>query len=239
MLDGKTVARIAKMNRKRAQLLQARLRQADVVPVRPLGDPHVLYRVHFVWSAVHERRVNASLGCVLARYAHRRRHGPSNVRGLRDPARIKRLQALLGRRYHADWLRGFVAARPVPEKAGHVYAYARQADLELKKAGRVAHVLLHKVGLTTRTPDQRIAEQAAANKERYVRVVSVRTAYPRFFEHHVHRFLEECRVRKFSARGGLSDGGTEWFLVEQARLVADLVKIRLLMALVWDDPFVA
>ena len=35
--------------------------------------------------------------------------------------------------------------------------------------------------------------------------------------------------------GILTNGGTEWFLVEQVKLVVDIVKIRTMMAYIYGD----
>ena len=215
--------------------------QAAPVLVRPFGGKPPVYRVHFAWSPLHERWVNAALGCTLARYPARRhqknRLYSGKVRRLLDRAWVRPIEELLGRAALSHpWLEQFAAREPVAEKAGYVYVYARKADLDRRNAGVTRHVLLHKVGLTTRDPRRRIAEQELANKEPYSAVAAVRTAYPRFLERHVHGFLGAYRVYKASARGSLSSGGTEWFLVEQARLVDALARISLLLDYVWGDP---
>ena len=75
---------------------------------------------------------------------------------------------------------------------------------------------MHKVGLTRRKPHLRVAEQEAANKERYTVVACVYSRFPAFLEGHIHRYLQQRRVSKLQADGTPTDGGTEWFLVGQA-----------------------
>ena len=87
--------------------------------------------------------------------------------------------------------------------------------------------------MTTRAAAQRISEQENANKERYVRLLSLRTAYPRFLEHHVHQLLDDRRVCKFRTDGSLTDGGTEWFLTDGSRLLAQLRLARDLLGCAW------
>ena len=54
-------------------------------------------------------------------------------------------------------------------------------------------------------------------------------------EYHVHQFYKEARVCKMSTDGDLTDGGTEWFLVEQGKLVDGVAKIGALMQYIYGD----
>jgi len=194
------------------------------------------YRVHFDWCDGYKGWVNRGLGCTVALYDRGAQSRPSKAQQQPgDPARVKAVQDLWGDSAPTGaWLAAFAQAGPAEESAGHVYVYARESDMRLREEGKLAHVLLHKVGLTRRSPQQRIAEQEEDNKESYSHVLSVQTKYPQFLESQVHQLLAQYRVRKMSG-GKLGQGGTEWFLVEQSRIVADVLKVKALMTHAWGD----
>lgn len=54
------------------------------------------------------------------------------------------------------------------EKIGWVYIYQREQDVKNFEAGKLTHILLHKIGLTFKSPESRVALQEKANGEKYV-----------------------------------------------------------------------
>ena len=112
-----------------------------------------------------------------------------------------------------------------------MYAYTRKHDQDTLGC----KAFLHKVGLTRRKPHLRVAEQEMANREPYTVVACVYSRFPAFLEGHLHRYMRQRRVTKLQADGTPTDGGTEWFLVDQTQLKEAVVVLRLLSAYVWDD----
>ena len=199
------------------------------------------YRVHFDWCPSYKGWVSRGLGCTVALYdrGEQRQSRPSKAQ--QQPGEQAWVEAVLDawggdRAQTGAWLAAFARAGPGPEDAGcgWVYVYAREADMRRCREGKRAHVLLHKVGLTRRSPQQRIAEQAEDNGEAYTQVLAVPTKFPQFLEGQVHQLLAEYRVCKMSG-GRLDRGGTEWFLAEQGRIIADLLRVKALMTHTWGD----
>lgn len=65
--------------------------------------------------------------------------------------------------------------------------------------------------------------------------MSVQSNYPKFMEYHVHKFYNKVRVCKMSNKGILTNGGSEWFLVVQNKLMKDMIKIKTLMCYIYGD----
>ena len=110
--------------------------------------------------------------------------------------------------------------------------------MKLVVQGKSNHIILHKVGHTTRGVKYRIGQQEEDNKESYVLLHSVSTCYPRFVEYQMHQFLAKYRVCTMKD-GHIKSGGTEWFLVDQVSVIADLISIKALMMYVWKDKAIA
>jgi hypothetical protein len=245
---GKTIARVATMASRRASKRASK--GAPLAALSELSEPwhkrtvvvHAAfddarpYRVHFDWHPGYKGWASGGLGCDIVLY-DRGGSRPRKVQQQPDEAaRVAAVQDMWGSGSagRGDWLAAFARAGPGPEKAGHVYVYARECDMRQRREGALAHVLLHKVGMTRRSPQQRIADQEEANGESYSLVLAVPTKYPQFLESQVHQLLAQYRVCKMR-RGKLDQGGTEWFLAEQNGVVADVLKARALLTHTWDD----
>ena len=175
------------------------------------------YSLEFAWHRDHEDWVNSALGGEFALYdAAKRTHyrgppvgasSPDASKFLADPATVRLVASLFGpvaTPHLQDWLRSFVSFVPLAhETPGFVYIYTLTSEQALIKAGKAdrQHVLVHKVGHTTRSVTQRVEEQAAENKEPYASVLTLHSKYPRFFEYHLHQWLKPVRVVKLSRAG--------------------------------------
>ena len=66
----------------------------------------------------------------------------------------------------------------------------------------------------------------------------MKTRFPEYFEYRVHQVLKDQRVCKYGKTGGtltLQQGGTEWFVVDTAKVRELLGRVKLMMRLVWLD----
>lgn len=213
--------------------------------VKVAANPRLMYRLDFGWCNAHRGYVShQAAGTSLVLYDKRRSsHRAVKTADSADRRRLLRkkwlrpIKDLLAEDYarQRQWVAEFVARGPLAaEKPGWVYVYARERDVQRQRATGL-HVILHKVGFTTRQrPLKRISEQAEANREGYVAVLLLPTKWPKYFERACHEYLARHRVCKYK-RHVLTSGGTEWFAVEQRAVVRALLRLQRLMRYVWGD----
>ena len=108
--------------------------------------------------------------------------------------------------------------------------------MKRKREVKFGHVILHKIGLTRRfNPRIRIDEQEMNNNERYVVKMTIKTKVPHYFEKLVHLFFAKQRVSMHDMNVNLKDGGTEWFLIDEQKVILDMLKVLTIAKSVWRD----
>lgn len=199
------------------------------------------YKFVFCWSEVHRTYVNDALGCLLfirnSKGANRVKtllyDGKTKVNLLKDKAFMVFVRRTLGSSFgnQQQWLlQSLLMNRPgFEEKGGFVYVYNRLSDIHRSRKAKLRHIVLHKVGFTTITPERRVKQQQDANNEKYFIAMVIQTRRPHYVERLIHSYFKSQRViRK------LADGGTEWFLVDRQRIKVEILKLLAVAQAVWN-----